>query len=999
MAQENSPYGNLTELNTERLILDSIGAQTLESIALNYLNLLGTSSAIYEKNGDYALGIFSSGWCRHLDEASRFLSGTDDNRQALASGKWLCHESCWTQCSRVAIEAGKPVDIECNGGIHLYAVPIFAGEEVVGAINMGYSDPPTDPEKIAALAALYKTDADQLMKLAQAYETRPPEIIAAAKHSLSTSASLIGAIIEAGLLNKNLQQSESSLRSLYDDSPISLWEEDFSEVKKVFDDLKRQGVKDLDAYLAQNPDLLPRLASLVKIVDVNQTTLRIFEAPSKSAFFKALPELFCDDTYRDYQKELISLFNGATAFEVETTNKTMTGRVLNAQLKAQVAPGCEDTLSRVFVSIIDISERKKSEQALIESSRLNQQIINCAQDGIIVYGPDLRYQVWSPGMEKITGLPADKVLGKYPLEIFPFMEKTGVMKRLEKSLAGEEQPIIELEYFVPETGASGWTANLSSPLRNAQGRVIGVIGMVREITEQKKAENDLAVFRNLMEQSNDAIYISNNETRRFLDVNEKACSQLGYSREELLNMQVTDVEQTFITRNNWNARMEESRQIKQKLFESTNLRKDGSTFPVEVSARMIQTPEAGYIVAIARDITERKKAEAEKEKLRQQLIQAQKMESIGILAGGVAHDFNNLLGIIMGSTQLVEYDTPPNSETAEELKVILDAARRAKSLTMKLLTFARKKSPEKAPCFAAEIISDVIGLLKRTISKSIAIKHEVDDSIVLNCDANQIHQALLNICTNSADAMPMGGELLIECGATSFNNLACNSCPKELNGNYCLIQISDTGTGISEDMLPKIIEPFFTTKGVGKGTGLGLSVTHGIVMSHDGHMHAYSELGKGTCIKIFLPMEDGGVEAQQEKQKEAPVTGTETILVVDDEKAMLRMAGRVLERKGYTPLLANRGIEAVDIYRRRAHEIAAVVLDLMMPEMDGADVYRELREINPDVRVVFSSGYSLKGHVNKLLRDKQHRFVQKPFDVEVLCRTIRELIDNHSPIE
>jgi len=395
------------------------------------------------------------------------------------------------------------------------------------------------------------------------------------------------------------------------------------------------------------------------------------------------------------------------------------------------------------------------------------------------------------------------------------------------------------------------------------------------------------------------------------------------------------------------------------------------------------------------DVTDQRKARAEKELLQQQLYQAQKMEAIGQLAGGMAHDFNNMLGVIMSAAELAGMEIAPDSTAQEEIKSIVDAVKRARELTLKLLTFARKDKLEVRGVKVANILDDLRAMLTRTVPKNIAISFETSTESVIKCDRNQIHQALLNVCNNAVDAMPDGGALTVRCSEISISDGFCNVCNQPMRGDFCLISVKDTGTGMPESILSKITEPFFTTKGIGKGTGLGLSVTQGIILAHGGHIHFHSAPGKGTTANVFLPALKGSVApACDDVSQQLSVAGNETILIVDDEKELLDITGKLLSMNGYSTLYADSGEKALEIFSANRDNIAAIVLDIMMPGMDGAETCEKLMEMDPDVKIVFSSGYSVDGLAGRLMNNPARRFVQKPFETYSLCRAVRELIDN-----
>lgn len=417
--------------------------------------------------------------------------------------------------------------------------------------------------------------------------------------------------------------------------------------------------------------------------------------------------------------------------------------------------------------------------------------------------------------------------------------------------------------------------------------------------------------------------------------------------------------------------------------------RDGSEYPISDSAAPIRdlSGKVTGVVLVFQDDTEKKKVQY-------QMVQMQKMESLGTLAGGIAHDFNNMLAVIMGSANLLMIDMDENDPNYTDVYSIMDASRRAKELTMKLLTFSRKDRVEVRNVRVSEIIENIRVMLSRTLEKNIRVEQLVKDDCVIQADVNQIHQALLNICNNAADSMPDGGVLSIECMTVASDNSICGTCGKNYDGDYCVILVSDEGIGIPREMLSRVVEPFFTTKGVGKGTGLGLSVAHGIISEHKGHMHIYSEPGKGTCVKLYIPLSDEKRAVSEREEGKDNYSGSETVLVIDDEPSILMMTERILKAMGYKPIIASGGPEGIEKYKEKQFEIDVVILDLMMPVMDGAQVFNVLKGLDPDVKVILSSGYSVTGKAASLLQRGANKFVQKPFTVETICKSIREVMEN-----
>lgn len=700
-------YGDLTELNRDGVILKSIGPKLLKTFADDYLELLHTSSAIYEANGDYAFGIFASGWCRMMDKASRNLCDTPDNAEALNSGRWLCHESCWTDCSKQAVAGRAPVDIACNGGIRLYAVPIFAGENVIGAINFGYGDPPKDPEKIKIPADLYRLNEDDLFRQAAAYDSRPPYIIELAKQRLNSTAKLIGSMVETKQVMEALQESEVRFKALHNAS-----------------------------------------------------------------------------------------FGGIT-----------------------------------------IHDRGL--------------ILECNQ-----------------GLSDITGFRHEELIGM-----------DGLLLIAEKS---------------------------------------------REAVRDK--------------------------------------IRSGY----------------------------------EKPYEAFGVRKNGEEYPVRLEARNI--PYKGKTVRAVefRDITEQKQVEKERGKLQEQLIHAQKMESVGRLAGGVAHDFNNMLGVIIGRTEMVMEKLDPAQPLFDDLEEIRKAAERSADLTRQLLTFARKQTISPKVIDLNETVEGVLRMLRRLIGEDILLNWLPGKHLgPVKMDPSQIDQILANLCVNARDAVKGVGKITIETGAAEFDKDYCAEHAGFLPGEYVLLAVSDTGCGMAEETVRHVFEPFFTTKEVGKGTGLGLATVYGAVKQNNGFIHVYSEPGRGTIFRIYLPRHMEGMTVPPNKASTKPAAcGSETILLVEDEPAILRMASMMLERLGYTVIAAQNPGEAVRLADAHASPIDLLMTDVVMPEMNGRDLAQTILSIYPDIKCIFMSGYTADIIAHHGVLDEGVHFIQKPFSTKDLGAKLRTVLGN-----
>jgi nitrogen-specific signal transduction histidine kinase/ActR/RegA family two-component response regulator len=392
-----------------------------------------------------------------------------------------------------------------------------------------------------------------------------------------------------------------------------------------------------------------------------------------------------------------------------------------------------------------------------------------------------------------------------------------------------------------------------------------------------------------------------------------------------------------------------------------------------------------------KDITERWLVEKERQRLEAQLQHAQKMEAVGTMAGGIAHDFNNLLMGIQGLTSLVMFDIDPAHPHTEHLKEIEECVKSAADLTNQILGFARGGKYEIKSTDLNELIESNSQMFGRT-KKEIHITKKYQKNIrTVAVDQGQIGQVLMNLFVNAWQAMPGGGVLSI-----TTDNIDLDSDyvkPYQVKpGKYVKFSVRDTGAGMDEKIQKRIFEPFFTTKEMGRGTGLGLATVYGIILNHNGFIEVNSQKDQGTTFKVYLPAIETDV-AEEKKSAEDMVRGCENVLLVDDEELIIDVGQRLLTRMGYSVILARNGEEALDIYRRQKSDIEMVILDMIMPDMSGGEVYDRLCEINPKVKVLLSSGYSLRGQASDILARGCKGFIQKPFNIKELSLKLREVIE------
>jgi two-component system cell cycle sensor histidine kinase/response regulator CckA len=421
--------------------------------------------------------------------------------------------------------------------------------------------------------------------------------------------------------------------------------------------------------------------------------------------------------------------------------------------------------------------------------------------------------------------------------------------------------------------------------------------------------------------------------------------------------------------------------------------KSGDPVSVLISSVPIMTEDqySGCLAMLA-DLTEKKLIES-------RLLQAQKLESIGTMAGGIAHDFNNILTGIVGYINLLKLKTRKDSDIGRYADIIERSSLRAADLVTKLLAFSRDSQPGRSLASVVnEIVQETLEFMKSSLPENIETGFSLQEDLpLIKCDPTQVQQAILNICLNALDAMPDGGRLLVTTSEVGYKEV-CARCPDFIAhpGRYVCISISDTGIGIEPEVRDRIFDPFFTTKEVGKGSGLGLAMVYGIVKSSEGCIHVESEDGQGTTFELFFPVTEFAPELEKEPLKNQALAGSETILVVDDEEIVRDLTLEILSAYGYKVLLAQDGLEAIHVYKAFGHTIDLVLLDMIMPRMGGKETYEKLKEINPDIKVLFCSGHGSDHQVCEELRKSGLPYSSKPFKIDELVRKVRQVL-NHEP--
>ncbi len=1255
-----APYGDLTELNTERTILDGVGPKMLEDIVRDYLYLLDTSAAVYERNGDYALGIFASSWCRFLDGASRRLCNTDDNADALACGKWHCHESCWKDAAKAAIESGKVTDIECAGGLRMYAVPIRVGERIIGAINFGYGNPPRDPNVLRDLAAKYEVPFEELAQHAEAYQSRPDFIIDKAKHRIKSSARLIGEIVERRQYEKRIDHFRRVLLGIRNLNQLVLKEDDpqrmiteaclklseTGEYRQVW--IALLGGKAGSALGLTSSEPVVACASAGFDGDFAAMREHLIRGEFPSCMKRALktdrivatndPAADCIDcpVYQD--------FNVRSQFARSLKFNSITYGILTAAVSTDFFNEVDERnfFNEVADDLAFALHNIAADRRLRESEAYQRQILQTTADGFWVIGNEGQIIDVNDAYCAMTGYTRDALLNMRIGDLDAEEEPEETQARMER--------IMQTGHEIFETTHRRKDGSLlpveitATYLKERQGQFIC---FCRDLTRRKQGQARRRLFGRLLDEAPAAITIHDTDGH-FVFANKATASMHGYeSVQEFLKINLHDLDLPE-SEELLDERVRKIKETGEARFEVTHYRKDGSTFPLEVQAKIIDWEGKPAILSIATDITEskqaeenlresqqrlslatqsaalgiwdwdivnndmtwddqmfrlygiterpetygveiwenglhpddkafaweacqaalrrekdydiefrvcwpdgttrhlkghgivirdetgnpirmlgtnaditeRKEAEAElrayerlnsslldhspachkvvdldfnlqymskngfcmlkldedavvygkpypfsffpeafkqemveclkrvktsgktevleaqtndiegnvvwlhstlvpvfkddreldfitvvssdmtqEKQLESNLLQSQKMESVGRLAGGVAHDFNNMLNVIMGHSELVLETLDSDSPLLSNLTEIHKAAEHSADLTRQLLAFARKQTIKPQVLDLNETILSMLKILHRLIGEDIDLLWKPAGRLdSVNIDPGQVDQILANLAVNARDAIGHeNGKITIETSNVHFDEEYCAYHPEFTSGNYVMLAISDDGCGMDEETRSHIFEPFYTTKATGEGTGLGLATIYGIIRQNNGFINVYSELGQGTSFQIYLPAIENTAEKNNEQRNadQSPLKGNETILIVEDEPAILKLAQMALERLGYCVLTATKPSDALDIAQDPSNKIDLVITDIIMPEINGRELVCELEKCCSGIHSLYMSGYTADVIAHQGVLEEGVNFIQKPFSPRDLAHEVRRALEKN----
>ncbi len=689
-----------------------------------------------------------------------------------------------------------------------------------------------------------------------------------------------------------------------------------------------------------------------------------------------------DDAYRK------SIEEGLSGYQIEhRIIRQDSGEVAIVYEKCEHFKDASDRIVRSVGIVQDITEQKQAEEALIRVAKEWQTTFDSTNDAIWILDKDQRVMRSNKTAERYFRRPSDQMIDKHCWEIVhgtdqPIPECP--VLRTRKSLHREK-----MELKIGER----WFEITVDPILDEGGQFDGAVHFVSDITEQKLAVAALLEseekFKTLVEKSPLGISLIEQDGR-YQYINPRFKDIFGYTIQDI----PTGAEwfkKAFPNKNDRDMAVrtwiEDQKQIgvgqaRPRTYLVTC--KDGSRKEILFMPVAMENQKQ---FVVYEDITE-------KSIMEQQLAQAQKMESVGRLAGGVAHDFNNMLGVIIGYSELAIERVDPISPVRADLKVILSAAHRSADLTRQLLAFARKQTAQPRVLELNDTVSGMLKMLQRLIGEDIDLSWRPGHGLwPVKIDPGQIDQILANLCVNARDAISGVGKVTIETENAILDEAYCALHEGAVPGEYVMLTVSDNGHGMDKEALNNCFEPFFTTKEVSQGTGMGLATVFGIVKQNDGFINVYSEPGQGVTFKIYLPRTQG-----LEKEKETVISkeiskGTEIVLLVEDEESILSLGKAVLERFGYTVLTAHTPSEALALAKQCEGPIHLLVTDVVMPEMNGKALKDAVEKLKPDIKILFMSGYTANVVMHRGILEKDVHFIQKPFSVNSLAGKVREVLD------
>ncbi|NLH50894.1 MAG: PAS domain S-box protein [Myxococcales bacterium] len=762
--------------------------------------------------------------------------------------------------------------------------------------------------------------------------------------------------------------------------------------------------KDSLHHLSKLANKIPVFVALLddrnRFLFANQTAVDFFGLQPAEIVGRPFAELIDHEIDQRLLKFARRALDGKLA-RFETTRRDRIGRDRVYDVLLIPNSGQTEDARTFFMIGQDITDKRIAENALRQSEERHRFLYN--KTPVMLFSIDAAGRILNVSdywLDEL-GYTREEVIGRETTDFLGYSSRREMNEKILPALFRIGQCKNVECRFVKKTGEIKDTLLSAIAERDGYGQFTRVLAVLIDIEDRLIAEDALLEseqkYHSLLENIAVGVYRTTiDEPGRYLQANSALAHMLGYdSVDQLLSIPVADLYVDPAERKAVIEKLMEHGEVKD--FELRLRRKDGSSFAVSCNSRLHRDEKTGnqWIDGVIKDITERKQAEENRRQLEEQLRQSQKMEAVGRLAGGIAHDFNNILTGILGYADLMLASVGDGNPLRGDIQEIKRAGGRAADLTRQLLAFSRKQMICPVVLNVNEVIAHSQNMLGRIIGEDIALRvTAAPDLRPIKADAGQLEQVLVNLAVNSRDAMPAGGELLVETANVEFGTMYLRLHPEVADRPYVMLAVSDTGCGMDAEVKSHLFEPFFTTKPKDKGTGLGLATVYGIVTQNNGFLHVYSEVGIGTTIKIYLPCVDEPPSHLRDLHPEEWPRGRETILLVEDEDMVRTFAKTILQRQGYTVYEATNGGEALLLMQKIGDQVDLLFTDVIMPNLNGKELYQQLRRLHSGLKVLYMSGYTESVIGTQGLLDEGIHFLQKPFNIKSLAGKVREALDD-----
>jgi two-component system, cell cycle sensor histidine kinase and response regulator CckA len=746
--------------------------------------------------------------------------------------------------------------------------------------------------------------------------------------------------------------------------------------------------KFLQTIIESEPECVKLVASDGTLIMMNRAGLEMIQVDSleqtrgKSLYSLILPEY--REAFRQLTAEVFQGKSGTLSFEMTGVK----GRRRWLETHAVPLRNDKDEIIALLGITRDVTEQKKVEEDLKKERDFMSAVLNTVGAIVLVLGRDGRIIRFNHACEVVSGYTFEEVQGRFVWDFLIPPEQVEGVKKVFGALTSGMFPNKYENYWVAKDGQRKLIAWSNTAILAADGSIEYVIPTGIDITEHRKADSALLEekkFSDAVIDSLPGLFYIVDEKGTVIRWNNNLQEVTGYSPEELTRFNALDffLDDRELVR----SKIQEVFHIGRASVEAKLVTKKGVTLSFMLTGFRMTMNEKPYLVGVGIDLSERKRLE-------DQLRQSQKMESIGTLAGGISHDFNNILTAIIGYGSLVQMKMRDDDPLKHSVNQIIASANRAASLTQGLLAYSRKQVMNPQLVNLNEIILKMERLLARIIGDDVEFKCILTDKdVTVLADAGQLEQILMNLATNARDAMPGGGYLYIETQRVDLDEATAKAHEVRKPGMYAQILVTDSGTGMDQLTRERIFDPFFTTKEVGTGTGLGLATVYGIIKQHNGFVEVESEVGRGTTLKIYLPVAERAEQAIQAVDLPVAIGGTETILVAEDDETVRNFIASALAQFGYSVIQAENGEDAVNKFMANRRAIKLLLLDVMMPKKNGKEVYDKIRIFEPDIKALFLSGYPADIMNQKGLLEKGLNFIYKPIPMNDLMRKVRAVLD------